>query len=169
MSDVTGVLHLFCLCQTYAMFSLCLLDEPLELFLLSHVCYVWVQSVCCCGYTDFNSIYQGDWVKFDLEKSCDETSKLSGGGGDHATPSEQFYRDSDLCVIRVSLHWQRCVLYLRGVPPGIWTLPRGCREGNRGWLKWSRKGQPCNVEVCKPWGRLIACAISSETWRGQNV
>ena len=94
---------------------------------------------------------------------------LAEGGGDHATPSEQFYRDSDLCVIRVSLHWQRCVLYLRGVPPGIWTLPRGCREGNRGWLKWSRKGQPCNVEVCKPWGRLIACAISSETWRGQNV
>ena len=33
---VTGVLHLFCLCQTDVMFWLCLLDEPLELLLLSH-------------------------------------------------------------------------------------------------------------------------------------
>ena len=36
--------HLFCLCQTDVLFWLCLLNEPPEPFLLSHVCFVWVQS-----------------------------------------------------------------------------------------------------------------------------
>ena len=43
MSDglLAGVLHLFCLYQTDIIFWLCLLNEPLDPFLLSQVCCVY--------------------------------------------------------------------------------------------------------------------------------
>ena len=36
--DITGALYLFCLYQTDVMFWFCLLNEPSEPLLLSHVC-----------------------------------------------------------------------------------------------------------------------------------
>ena len=58
---VTGVLHLFCLCQTNVMFWLCLLNEPPEPFLqdLTVVTHLFGTSNFICSRTHPPLLFSG--------------------------------------------------------------------------------------------------------------